>query len=112
MAFIYFILVGNLEKRVLKEDHTDINTYTGDRDVLSVEEMFQQYNIIPDAGAVSKSVSPTAIVGHAFIENNDNFKKFKVYKRDENKEIVKNKKGEIKYQKVDLFDKSLQKRCL
>lgn len=109
-GFYLFYISRKFGKREsLKEDHTDINTYTGDRDVLSVEEMFQQYNIIPDAGAVSKSVSPTAIVGHAFIENNDNFKKFKVYKRDENKEIVKNKKGEIKYQKVDLFDKSLQK---
>ncbi|HFO1542025.1 TPA: TraM recognition domain-containing protein [Staphylococcus aureus] len=107
--YLFYVSRKFGKRESLKEDHTDINTYTGDRDVLSVEEMFQQYNIIPDAGAVSKTVKPTAIVGHAFIETNDNFKKFKVYKRDENNEIVKNKKGEIKYQKVDLFDRALQK---
>lgn len=106
--YIYYVSRKYGKREALKEDHTDINTHTGDRDVLDLDQMFQQYNIIPDAGAISKSVKPTAIVGHAFIENHASFSKVKVFKRDQDNNIVKNKNGEIKYEKLDLFDTSLQ----
>lgn len=109
--YIYYISRKFGKREALKEDHTDINTHTGDRDVLTLEQMFQQYNIIPDAGAVSKSVSPTAIVGHAFIDNNGQFFKVKIPKRDKNNNFIKNGKDEIKYEKLDLFDASLQKEA-
>ena len=60
--YIYYVSRKYGKREALKEDHTDINTHTGDRDVLDLEQMFQQYNIIPDAGAISKSVKPTAIL--------------------------------------------------
>ncbi|MCI2910935.1 TraM recognition domain-containing protein [Staphylococcus hominis] len=97
------------KRESLKEDHTDINTYTGDRDVLTLEEMFLQYNIVPDAGAVSKTVKPTAIVGHAFIENHHKFSPVTVPKRDKNNNFIKDKNGKIKTHKVELFDEKIQK---
>lgn len=107
--YLYFISRKYGKRTSLKEDHTDINTFSGDRDVLTLEQMFQQYNIIPDAGAVSKTVKPTAIIGHAFIDNHLRFQKVKLVKRDKNNNIVRNAKGEIKYEHLNLFDEELQK---
>ncbi|WP_368410643.1 hypothetical protein [Staphylococcus aureus] len=100
------------KREALKEDHTDINTFSGDRDVLTLEQMFQQYNIIPDAGAISKTVRPTAIVGHAFIDNNWRFRKVKLAKRDENNNIIRNDKGEIKYNQLSLLMKNCKKKLI
>ena len=97
------------KREALKEDHTDINTFSGDRNKLTLEEMFQQYAIIPDAGAVSRTVNPTAIVGHAFIDNHKKLKSVKIAERDENGEYLKNKQGKIKYKSCPLFDTQLQK---
>lgn len=97
-------------KRVaLTEDHTDINAYVGDRDKLTLEEMFQQYEIFPDAGAKSLSVAPTAIVGHAFIDNDMRFNKVKLAKRDKNGEIEYGDDGKPKLQSLKLFDSEIQK---
>lgn len=99
------------KREALKEDHTDINTYTGDRDILSVEEMFKQYEVIPDAGAKSRSVSPTAIVGHAFIDNNVRLNNVKLALRDEHGNIIKDKEGKAKLKSYSLFDSELQKEA-
>lgn len=109
--YLYMVSRKYGKREALKEDHTDINTFSGDRDVLTLEQMFQQYNIIPDAGAISKTVRPTAIVGHAFIDNNWRFRKVKLAKRDENNNIIRNDKGEIKYNQLSLFDEELQKEA-
>lgn len=98
----------NKAKRV-KHDHTDLNTFVGDKKKLTVEEMFTQYAIVPDAGAKSKTVKPTSIVGHAFLDNKMRLKKFRMAKRDEDGNVEKNDKGEILYENVKIFDKTLQR---
>lgn len=107
MGMVFHMKYG---KRVaLTEDHTDINTYVGDRDKLTLSEMFQQYEIFPDAGAKSRSVAPTAIVGHAFIDNDMRFSKVKLAERDANGEIKYDKDGKRKLQSLKLFDSKIQK---
>jgi len=93
--------------RRVKNDHTELNTFVGDKKKLSIEEMFTQYNIFPDAGAVSKSVQPTSIVGHAFLSNKG-IKDISMAVRDENNNIVKDDEGKIKFEKLDMFEKDLQ----
>lgn len=108
--YAYYLSRKYIKRESLKDDHTDINTFAGDRDVLTLEQMFQQYSIIPDAGAISKTVKPTAIVGHAFIENNKLFPKVKLAQRDENFNVIKDKNGKNKLESYDLFDADLQEK--
>lgn len=110
LTFTFMIfrkIFRRLKGRRIKNDHTELNTFVGDKKKLNIEEMFQQYNIVPDAGAVSKSVKPTSIVGHAFLSNKG-ISKVKMVVRDEKGNIVKDKKGKNKYKKVSMFDKELQ----
>ncbi|MDQ7134567.1 TraM recognition domain-containing protein [Staphylococcus aureus] len=109
--YTYYVSRKYIKRESLKDDHTDINTFAGDRDVLTLEQMFQQYSIIPDAGAISKTVKPTAIVGHAFIENSKLFPKVKLAQRDKNYNIIQRKNGENKLQSYDLFDTQLQEKA-
>ncbi|EHT3670503.1 TraM recognition domain-containing protein [Staphylococcus pseudintermedius] len=108
--YAYYLSRKYIKRESLKDNHTDINTFAGDRDVLTLEQMFQQYSIIPDAGAISKTVKPTAIVGHAFIENNKLFPKVKLAQRDENFNVIKDKNGKNKLESYDLFDADLQEK--
>lgn len=97
--------------KMIKEDHTDINHHVGDRHKLSVEEMFQQYNIFPDAGARSKSVDPSAIVGHAYISNDMKISKVKLAKRDKDGNIEYDDNGKPILQNLKMFDEKLQKEA-
>ncbi len=94
--------------QMIKEDHTDINHHVGDRHKLTVEEMFKQYNIFPDAGARSKTVSPSAIVGHAYIDNHHKISDVKLAVRDDEGEIVYGKDGKPVLKPLSMFDEKLQ----
>lgn len=107
-GFIYKKVHHRIKGKKLKTDHAELNTYVGDKKKLSIEEMFQQYAIVPDAGAVSRSVSPTSIVGHAFLDNSK-IKTVKLAVRDDEGNIVKNKKGKIQYKRYPMFNTELQK---
>lgn len=106
---IYRKIYRRLKGKRVRSDHTDLNTYVGDKKKLNIEEMFKQYNIFPDAGAVSKSVKPTAIVGHAFLSKDGKINDVKMAVRDEDGNVVKTNKGKIKYETLPMFDKELQK---
>lgn len=97
--------------KMIKEDHTDINHHVGDRHKLTVEEMFKQYQIFPDAGARSKSVDPSAIVGHAYLDNNLGISRVKLAVRDEEGNIEYDKKGKPKLKSLKMFDEKLQKEA-
>lgn len=97
------------KKEAIAEDHSDINTFTDDRKKLSLEELFTQYEVVPDAGAVSESIEATSIVSHAFIKNSPKLKKFQLVERDENDNIKYKNNGKPKLKSYDIFDEELQK---
>lgn len=112
LIFGMFVWIWHLKhgkKEAVVEDHSDINTYTDDRRKLTLEEMFTQYEVVPDAGAVSKSIEATSIVSHAFIKNTWKMKKVKMVERDENDQIKYDNNGKPKLKTYDMFDEQLQK---
>lgn len=112
LIFALFTWVWHLKhgkKEAVVEDHSDINTFTDDRRKLTLEEMFSQYEIVPDAGAVSKSIDATSIVSHAFIKNTWKLKKIKLVERDKDDNIIYNNNGKPKLKTFDMFDEQLQK---
>lgn len=91
------------KKTSLTQDHTDINTYEGDRHILELDEMARTYDVFPDAGAHS-NISPTSIVGHVFFKNDKRLPKVKLAKRDEEGNILKDKNGKMILKTYDMFD--------
>lgn len=93
------------KRQALTEDHTDINTYEGDRHILKLEELATTYAVYPDAGAVSKTISPSSIIGHVFFSNSGKLNKVKLAKRDQKTgEILKDENGQTILESLPMFD--------
>lgn len=107
-VFVMAMTMRNKKKAAITADHTDINTYAGDRYILSVEEMIKQYKIFPDAGAHSKTVQPSSIVGHIYLSNNG-IQRVELAQRDEKTgEFLLDKNGKRILKSHPMFDKKLQ----
>lgn len=95
-------------KQSVTEDHTDINVHEGDRHILTLKELAKTYAIYPDAGAHSKTVSPSSIIGHVFFENpigkGRKLPKVKLAKRDDKGNFIKDEHGNNVLETFDLFD--------
>lgn len=104
-----YMMSKRAKKQALTEDHTDINSFKGDRHILTLEEAVMQYPIFPDAGAHSKSVSPSSIVGHFYLTNSSRLPKVKLAKRDpETGEFIKDENGMNILEEFPLFDDNLR----
>lgn len=85
-------------------DTAEINSFADDSYPLTMAEQLQTFPIFPDAGAHSKSISPTSILSHVTLKNDARLPKFTVYDRDDNNELQYNADGSIKMKTVELFD--------
>ena len=97
------------KRQAVTEDHTDINTYEGDRHILELEELATTYAVFPDAGAHSHSISPSSIVGHVFFKNTGKLKnsvKLAVRNKDGSYKLDKN--GNRILKTFDMFDDEIR----
>src|SRR5699024_7395347 len=75
----WYLIHGKIE--AVAVDHSVINYFTDAIKQLSLEELFTQYEVVPDAGAVSESIEATSIVSHGLIINSPQLKQFQLVER-------------------------------
>ena len=115
-SLIYTVLMRKWEAQTAESRTDDINQYDNDQHITLPEELFEDYDVFPDAGAHS-GVSVSTLISHAAMENKgvNQTKIAKRYKEDvldENGEVlhfegelIRDDNDEIVEEKVPMFDK-------
>lgn len=104
---LYVVASGQRRRKNVTDDHTDINTYVGDRYVLTPEEIVIQYDVFPDAGAHCRKVSPSSIVSHIYLTNKG-LDEIKVPVRDDEGNHLRDNDGKLRYKTVPMIDENLR----
>lgn len=98
-AFLYQILMRNLDAQNMMNDTSDINQYQNDQHIQLPEEMQRNYDWFPDVGAHS-SVQVSSMISHMALKNKG-LNKIKVAKRAD-KDIYDDD-GNIVYYKGEIL---------
>lgn len=116
-GLIYFKFKRNFIAQKRLNDKSDLSVFPEDQHIALPEEIVRAYDIFPDAG-VHSSVSPSSLISHMMVENNNNYPKIDFAERlvedvyDEETgeqhfsgEMLYDEDGNISTVKKEIFDK-------
>lgn len=93
------------DKRIAKLDDSAMQTDVNDSWIWSVAEMIEQYKVIADFGAHSKTTSVSSIVGHIYLKDKG-LKSINMALHDDKGNILYDENGEVRRKKVPLIDRT------
>lgn len=122
LGLVYYVINREDRLRRISEDSSDMDYREGDMRIKQVEELTQEFDIFPDAGAWSKTIRPTMILAHIMLDEKksprfDIVQKKPIYQKDEHGNIKYSKRGRallahdehgnVKYQTTHKFTKMI-----
>lgn len=98
LSFTYYFINREDRLRRIADDSSDMDYREGDMRIKQTEELTQEFDIFPDAGAWSKTIHPTMILAHIMLDEHksprfDILEKKPVYQRDKHGNIKYSKRG-------------------